>query len=361
MVNGVTPVSAGQRIGTASATRVEPLGDPERWQSFVRTAPDATFFHDVRWKDVLEQTFGFRPHFLAARRDRDVVGVLPLCELRPLFGKPRLLSLPFAVEAGISAVDDEVRAALEDAAVGRARAIGARYLELRDGLGGDGFELHRDIYCRFRRRLGPCEEENFGRIPRKRRRMIRLGQRHGLRTRLDADLDVFYDLYARSQRRLGTPLLPHSYFTSLRHHFAEAVVVLTVWHADTPVAGVFSFLFRDSILPYYAGSRDEWFRYGVNDFMYWELMRFANRRGITSFDFGRSRRGSGAFEYKRHWGFEPEPLCYRIHPLGQGAPQKRTVDNARVRVLSWGWRKLPLPLTRRLGPFFARRFAPYFT
>src|SRR5262249_45297837 len=161
MVNGVTPVSAGQRIGTAPATRVEPLGDPERWQSFVRTAPDATFFHDVRWKDVLEQTFGFRSHFLAARRDRDVVGVLPLCELRPLFGKPRLLSLPFAVEAGISAVDDEVRAALEDAAVGRARAIGARYLELRDGLGGDGFELHRDIYCRFRGSLGPCDEENF--------------------------------------------------------------------------------------------------------------------------------------------------------------------------------------------------------
>ncbi len=350
-----------QLTASTSPTRVEPLAAREEWEAFVRAAPDATFFHRAGWKDVLEQAFGFRAHFLAARRDGSVVGVLPLCEVRPPFGKPRLLSLPFAVEAGISAADADARRALEDAAVALAHEIGARSLELRDGLDGDAFQVLRDIYCRFRRSLSPRDEENFARIPRKQRRMIRLGQGSGLCARLDADVDVFYDLYARSQRRLGTPLLPLPYFAGLLRCFAEDSVVLTVWRGDTPVAGVFSFLFRDSILPYYAGSRDEYFRYGINDFLYWELMRLACRRGVRTFDFGRSRRGSGAFDYKRHWGFEPEPLCYRIHALGHGSLSKRTVDDAPLRLLRWGWQRLPLRLTKKMGPFFARHFAPYFT
>jgi FemAB-related protein (PEP-CTERM system-associated) len=342
-------------------TRVEPSATRDEWDVFVGAAPDATFFHRAGWMDVLAETFGFRSHFLTARREDRIVGVLPLCELHPPFGKPRLLSLPFAVEAGVSATDDAARRALEDAAVDLAGAIGARDLELRDGLDSDAFQVHADVYCRFRRGLLPDDAANFAAIPRKQRRMIRLGQRSGLCARVDANADVFYDLFARSQHRLGTPLLPRRYFASLLRHFPEDSVVLTVWRHDTPVAGVLSFLFRDRILPYYAGSREEYFRYAINDFMYWELMRLASRRGLATFDFGRSRRGSGAFDYKRHWGFAPEPLRYRIHALGGEARRPRTVDDARLRLLRWGWQHLPLPVTKAVGPLFARHFAPYFT
>jgi len=350
-----------QPAAVISATRVAPLAAIEEWDEFVAATPTATFFHRAGWRAVLEEAFGFRAHYLTARRDDRVVGVLPLCELRPPVGKPHLLSLPFAVEAGVSAVDEPARRALDAAALARAREIGAHSLELRDGIDDDSFQLMSGAYCRFRRRLLPGDQENFATIPRKRRRMIRLGQRSGLRARIDAGDDVFYDLYARTQRRLGTPLLPRRYFASLRRHFADDALVLTVWHGDVAVAGVFSFLFRDAILPYYAGSRDEYFQYGANDFMYWELMRLACARGLQTFDFGRSRRGSGAFDYKRHWGFTPEPLSYRVHSLGRGALTQRTVDDARIRLLRRGWRYVPLPLTKIIGPWIAQRFAPYFT
>jgi len=344
-----------------SPTRVDPPATREQWDAFVDAAPDATFFHRAAWMQLLEHVFGFRAHPLTAWRDGRIVGVLPLCEVRPPFGKPRLLSLPFAVTAGVSAVDDAARHALEDAAVARAGAIGARYLELRDGLGGNAFQLTSDLHCRFRRRLAPDDAENLLRIPRKQRRMIRIGQHSDLRASVDAQVDVFYDLYARSQRRLGTPVLPRGYFVELLRQCAADTVILTVRRGAVAVASVLSFRFRDTILPYYAGSREEYFRYAINDFMYWELMRFAGTRGVTMFDFGRSRRGSGAFDYKRHWGFEPEPLRYRVHSLGQPVPRKHTVDDPRVRLLAWGWRRLPLGVTTRLGPLFVRHFGPYFT
>lgn len=350
-----------QSTSNTSATRVEPIAARADWDTFVRTSADATFFHQSGWTDVLVESFGFRSCFLAARRAGRVVGVLPLCELSPPMGRPRLLSLPFAVEAGVAAIDAEARSALEAAAVALAQERDALYLELRDGHAGEAFQPRHGTYFRFRRTISDCDEENLRRIPRKQRRMIRVGQANDLRASIEPGTDVFYDLYARSQRRLGTPLLPQHYFASLVRHFPEHAVVLVVRRGDTPVAAVLSFFFRDQVLPYYAGSRDDCFRYGVNDFMYWELMRLACRRGALTFDFGRSKRGSGAFDYKRHWGFDPEPLCYRVHALGRSLPHRRAVDDTPVRLLSWGWRRLPLAVTKTVGPFFSRRFAPYFT
>lgn len=351
-----------QATPSEARVRVEPTGGgAAEWDEFVSAAPGATFFHRTGWTDVLADAFGFRCWRLAARRGDRLVGVLPLCELSPPLGRPRLVSLPFAVEAGVVAVDDEARRALEGAAMDLARERGADRLELRDGLGGDAFHLHAGVYCRFHRRLDPGDEENFARIPGKQRRMIRVGQASGLVAAVEADLDVFHDLHARSQRRLGTPVLPRRYFECLLRRFPEDAAMLVVRRGGLAVAAVLSFFFRDRVLPYYAGSREEYFRYGINDFMYWELMRLACRRGVRTFDFGRSRRGSGAFDYKRHWGFEPEPASYRVHSLGRGMPRRRTVDDRPVRLLSWGWRRLPLGITKRVGPLISRHFAPYFT
>jgi FemAB-related protein (PEP-CTERM system-associated) len=333
----------------------------KEWDRFVDASADATFFHRAAWKDVLEHSFGFASHFLMARRAERVVGVLPLCELRPPLGRPRLLSLPFAVEAGISAADQAARQALEQAALGIAQDIGARYLELRDGLDSGSFASHGDAYCRFRRTLFASDEQNFEQIPRKQRRMIRVAQRNHLSARVENDLAIFFPLYAHGQRRLGTPLLPRHYFAQLQQQFGAACEILVVRHDATPVAAVLSFFFRDTVLPYYAGARRDCFSLGVNDFMYWELMRLACQRGLRVFDFGRSRRGSGSFDYKRHWGFEPQALHYRVHSLGHPAAQRRTVDAPSLRLLRWGWRRVPLPLTMKLGPALARRFAPYFT
>src|SRR5262249_7422490 len=135
----------------------------------------------------------------------------------------------------------------------------------------------------------------------------------------------------------------------------------TVWHRQTPVAASLSFLFGNAVLPYYAGSRREYFPYAVNDFMYWELMRYARLRGVRLFDFGRSRRNTGAYEFKRHWGFEPEPMSYRIHTVGERAAEYRQTNSRVVHILRRSWQHLPLALTRLLGPALVRHFGVYYT
>jgi FemAB-related protein (PEP-CTERM system-associated) len=348
---------------SSPALRVTPYSATAgQWDDFVRRAPGGTFFHLWGWKKVIERTFGFRSLYLAAWRDGDLAGVLPLFELGSALLGRSLLSLPFAVEGGVCALDSEARSALEREAVRLCGQSGARSLELRDGREGAPFGIREGTYFRFRRPLRSTDAEDFAAIPRKQRRMVRVGQQSGLVARVDpADLGAFYDLYARSVRQLGTPVFPARYFRAFLETFPDDCVLLTVRYGRTPVAAVMSFFFKDTVLPYYAGSRHEFFRYAINDFMYWELMRHARARGARVFDFGRSKKGTGPFEFKRHWGFEPEPLRYRVYLPGGGRPPDRTANDERIQLLRRAWRRLPLPLTKLLGPFLIKRFGALYT
>ncbi len=353
---------AAQPLPGASVWIAPYAGEEEEWNTFVQRSPAGTFFHLAGWKDVLEGAFGYQSRYLVARRGREIVGVLPLCVLSQPFGGTCLLSLPFAVEAGICADDVEARQALETAAIDLGRECGAAYIELRDGFENSNFVRQESPYHRFRRRLAVSDEENMALVPRKQRRMIRVGQRSGLSARVDGgDIEAFHDLYARSVRRLGTPVFASSYFRLLSERFTDSCVLLTVRHGDTPAAAVLSFVYKDVVMPYYAGSRHELRHCAVNDFLYWELMRYAVRRGIGWFDFGRSKEGSGAYDYKRHWGFAAEPLRYRVHLDGRQHALRRSLHDAPVRLMRSVWSRLPLPLTKLVGPPIVQRFGPYYT
>ena len=71
--------------------------DEGAWDDFVVACPEATFFHRYGWKRILERVLRHRTHYLVARQHEQIVGVLPLAEVRTrLFGHS-LASLPFCV------------------------------------------------------------------------------------------------------------------------------------------------------------------------------------------------------------------------------------------------------------------------
>ena len=121
----------GQAIGRIGVRPFEPR-DAARWDAFVQRCPQATFFHRVGWREILEDVFRHRPHYLIAERKGEISGVLPLAEVRSLvFGKA-LVSLPFCVYGGPAADDGDTERALVTAAAELARSLGVDYLELRN-------------------------------------------------------------------------------------------------------------------------------------------------------------------------------------------------------------------------------------
>jgi len=331
------------------------------WDSFVLAHPEGTFFHRAAWRHVIPRAFGHATHYTIAERDGAVVGVLPLARVRTRLFGDSLISVPFCVNGGPLAADAGAFAALVAHAEGLMQRDRVPVLEFRflhpppEGwLDPSDWPAKSDLYVIFRKPISGDDEANLKAIPRKQRAMVRKGIGLGLTSEIDRDPARLHRIYAESVRNLGTPVFARRYFEILMEAFGPDADIVTILDGTTPIASVMNFYFRDEVLPYYGGgtlaARDRY----ANDFMYWEVMRRAAARGFRLFDFGRSKTGTGAYSFKKNWGFEPAPLAYRFR-LAPGAsiPDINPL-NPKYRMFIAAWKRLPLPVANLLGPPIVR-------
>lgn len=341
--------------------KISTLGpDSTGWDRFVRAHPAATFFHQAAWRTVIERAFRHRTHYLVAEQDGTITGVLPLAQVKTrLFGNS-LISLPFCVYGGPLAVDDATSAALAAHAASLGRSLGTAATELRflaappDAALGDGWIRRDALYVTFRRAIGADDDANMKAIPRKQRAMVRKGIDRGLTASTGQAVDQLHQIYAESVRNLGTPVFSRGYFRLLAEQFADSMDVTTVTDAGRPVAAVMNFYWRDEVLPYYGGGTAQARHVYANDFMYWSVMRQAAERGARLFDFGRSKEGTGAYSFKKNWGFTPAPLPYFFNLPDGGAIPENNPLNPKYRLMIAAWQKLPLSIANAIGPFIVR-------
>lgn len=329
--------------------------DIVRWDAFVAACPQATFFHRAGWAEVLERAFGHRSHFFYAEHNGVIQGVLPLGHIRSrLFGHS-LSSLPFCVYGGVAAINEDAAAALETTAIELARQLGVGYLELRHRTPRHSdWPSKSELYVTFRKEIDPDPEKNMLAIPRKQRAMVRKGIDAGLTGEIDDGVTRFYAAYSESVHNLGTPVFSRKYFEVLRQVFGADCEVLTITQTGQLVASVMSFYFRDEVLPYYGGGTALAREVKGNDFMYWDLMRRASARGVRIFDYGRSKRDTGSYSFKKNWGFEPEPLHYEyVLVKADKVPDVNPLNPKYQRFINI-WKRLPLGVTRLIGPHLVK-------
>ncbi|CAG0975843.1 FemAB family XrtA/PEP-CTERM system-associated protein [Geobacter sp.] len=333
----------------------------KQWDDFVRTSADGSLFHLTGWKEAVERAFGHRSHYLMAFEGDELRGILPLIEVKSRFFGHSLVSVPYGVYGGILAADPSAHDALLAGSEECAAQLGVDYLEVRN-CPSEGAEqpqrpnwFAKDLYVTFRREILATVTDNMNAIPRKQRAMVRKGQNVGLISRVGGikDLEMFHGVYARNVRDLGSPVYPLAFFRHLMEAFPDTFI-LSVWKDGAIAAGVLTFVYGGTLLPYYGGGLREYFDYAVNDFMYWELMRYGCEHGYKVFDFGRSKRDTGSYKFKKHWGFEPEQLDYRCHLVKATEMPNVSPVNPKYELMIRAWKKLPLPVANWLGPKLVR-------
>jgi FemAB-related protein (PEP-CTERM system-associated) len=340
----------------------------KQWDTFVAEATGGSLFHLISWKEAVETTYGHQSHYVMAMEGEEIKGLLPLFEVKSrLFGHS-LVSVPYGVYGGIVASDAEAFETLIKCAETLAKLMKVDYLELRD-MSSQGYRQEspqagppekqsrpedwytKDLYVTFQRPILATVEENMNAIPRKQRAMVRKAANFGLASRIGRqdDLQKFYAIYAQNVRDLGSPVYPMAFFSTLMANFQDSFI-LSVWKDGKMVAGVLTFVFGGTLLPYYGGGLREYFEFAINDFMYWELMRFGCLQGYTLFDFGRSKKDTGSYKFKKHWGFEPTDLNYRFCLVKSTKMPNVSPLNPKYRLMINTWKRLPLPVANWLGP-----------
>ncbi len=328
-----------------------PADDLER-DLFVRAQPRGTFFHLSGWRKVVESVMGHEPADWIARRDGAIVGVLPLMRAPKLVTHGALISMPYAVYGGAIGVEPAIEHALIRAALQQAERSRAGRLELRC-VEDPGLELVKnELYATFVKVLPDKVEGVLAGMPKKARAEARKARdKHGLTLSEGIwYLDDLFRLFHENKRQLGSPGLPFAFFWGLRKQFGEDVRVHVVHKDSQPVAAVMSFLWRDEVNAYYSGTAEGADRqWSASNFMYMALQEWSVERGFKRFDFGRSRKDSGAFGFKEHQGFTPVDLQYRVALVRDRELPSLTPSNPKTKVLRDTWAKLPLKLTTYLS------------
>jgi len=365
-------VATAPATGTAQALRtisdnmkrfeIVELTDAVReaeWQAYVESAPRASLYHALAWRDVLQRAFGHRSWYLMAQDDAKTRGVLPLVEMKSsLFGH-FFVSLPFLDYGGILADTPECEAALATAAADLAAKRGAHHIELRQSLAAarraeEGWKL-RQHKAALVIPLNVDADMHWSALNSRLRGKVRKAAKSGATFSVGAveQLDEFYRVFCLNMRDLGTPVYSRAFFQNVLR-FANDAAILLVRQHGRPAAGAIA-LRRGQLveLPWICSDYSQSLFY-VNEYLYWNAIQWACRSGARELNLGRCSTDGGVFRFKMQWNPEVRPLFW-YYWLASGVELPEfSPNNPRYALAIRCWKKMPLALANRVGPWIVR-------
>lgn len=339
------------------AVRTLKVSEEAEWDKFVRAHRQGTPFHLIAWKRCLEENFPFKAEYLVAFEGSTIKGVLPLFLVDNWCVGKALVSTPVAPYGGALATTEDALIALRDELVRRAQQLGVQYAELRSVYAEQymGFErVTRHVI--YQGPLETSEEKLLESIPRKTRRIVRKSLEQTFTTRVETENpEHFENLYCRNLRRLGTPPYPRGFMRSLLENFRGSVDIREVYLKGKLVSAVLNLYFGKTVLPSYGAADPAYNAQAPSTFMYYDLMRASARAGYQTYDFGKSKIESGSGHFKSHWGLQEVPAQYEMLRVRAKRLPNYTPTNPKYKWAIRMWQRLPLWVTRLLGPPILRR------
>lgn len=331
--------------------------DKASWDAYVRAQGHAVNYHRFGWKEVIEKSFGHRTYYLSVRdRQGTIRGVLPLVYMSSsLFGR-FLVSIPFVNYGGLLCEDDQAAEALLKEAHAILQELVADHLELRhvDAVSG-GLATKRHKVTMILDLAGDVETQWNG-FNAKLRNQIRKPLKNGLEAVSGHAelLDGFYDVFARNMRDLGTPVYGKEFFANVLAAFPDTTRIFAVRLKGKIIAAGLASWFNETFEIPWASSVGAYKSLCPNNLLYWEAIKFAIENGFGKFDFGRSTPGEGTFRFKEQWGARQVQLNWQYVMRGGGTLPELNPKNPKYRLAIGIWRKLPVGLTRMIGPMIVR-------
>lgn len=332
--------------------------DPDRdeWDSFVESEASGSFYQRYGWKHINEGVLHHVTYFLIARRNGTVRGVLPLVFVSSrLFGRI-LCSMPFLNQGGPCTSDSEAERALTSHAMDLADSLRSDYLELRCA---QARELELPVSLRkanFYVSLEADPDALFQSFSKSHRRNIRRAYKEGFETRSGGIelLPTFYAVLERLWRSLGTPIYPARFFEEVLRTFPDRTRIFSVHRGSDVVASMLVGYGNGSAESMWGGSHPDFKHLDGSYVLYWEMIRDACLRGLERFNLGRSTINSGGQQFKLKWNAEMQQQYWYVHRPDGGELPQLNVDNPKYRLAIEAWKRMPLALTRLIGPRLAR-------
>jgi FemAB-related protein (PEP-CTERM system-associated) len=326
------------------------------WQEFVDSHAESGSYHCWGWKQVIQNSFGWPTYYLMLSEGEKIEGVLPLVWQKSwLFGN-FLTSVPYLNGGGVLARSRAGEEALVEEAIALARRLGTNHLELRHRRDHALGLPEKTNKVAVVRPIDPDPDKMWQSLDHKVRTDIRKSKKSNLTVQFGGTdlLNEFYPILAVNMRDLGTPVYSCIFFREILRAFPETARICIVRHEGKPIAASFLTAYRHLLEAVWSCSLAEYRSMKPNMFLYWEILCFASKTRYGIFDFGRSSIGSGTHRFKLQWGSQEVPLHWHYWVRNGNDLPELNPQNPRYRAAIWLWQRLPLPMTKLIGPRLAR-------
>ncbi len=325
------------------------------WDAYVARHPDATVFHLSGWGRVIERATGHRALYLMALDGERVSGIYPLVILSSrLFGTTGV-SLPFVGYGGIVADGPEAEQSLADEAARLAAAAGCRSIELRQRrpLKLDWPTTDRKVATAISTEGGASQV--MARLHQNVRNKIRKAEKEGVTVQEGPEgLPEFYAIYSRNLRDLGTPVISRRFFEAALEHLPDNLKVYRAMRNGKTIAAKIVAVDRRTCYFTWSASLREKLAHAPVHAMNWRAIEDACEAGCNWVDLGRSTAGTSHQDFKKYWGGESWTLPWAYQLLDGAELPGLHKEDRRFSLAIALWKRMPLGLSRLLGPPIAR-------
>lgn len=328
------------------------LNNPDKWDEFVQAHPDGSLWHSSGFLDVIQKVFGYRSHFIWAEVEEKILGVLPLFSVSSLFWQsPRMIGVPVSTWCGAISESTEIESLLVEKAKELADEMKHQYVELRQIQPLDNDLKQKSSYVTFLYDLTGGKEKLLAKFEKDTRWAIRKAEKNGLIFESDCnDVKLFYELYARSLRDLGTPPYPFEFFVELKRTFGEDALVSTVRKDGKLLSTCFSIVYKDTLYALLAGAERKYLSLNPYSLMMWQLMAYGCNKQLSRFDFGRSRKNTGPYNFKKNWGLPETQLYYQYYLRSRLTVPDLESGSLSTKLFQSTWKMMPMQLVKTIGP-----------
>jgi FemAB-related protein (PEP-CTERM system-associated) len=326
--------------------------DARLWQDFADHHQGASNYHRWGWKSVIEASFGWPTYYLMAEEGGQTRGILPLVwQKSRLFGS-FLTSLPFFNAGGVVAEDKAAEEALIQEGIKLCQQLKARHLELRHRHDHSLGLPAKTNKVAVMMEVGPDKEKMMRTLRHEVRTKIRKAIKLGLTAEVCGAeaLNDFYEVFAHTMRDLGTPVYGRNFFEEIFRTFPSDTHIVVVRHQGKAIAASLMSGFRDTIETIWGASLHQYNSMAPNMLMYWKMLCCTLERRYRVFDFGRSTIGSGPHSFKRQWSSHEIPLHWDYWLASGNNLPELNPQNPKYRLAIWLWQRLPLAVTKWIGP-----------
>jgi serine/alanine adding enzyme len=338
----------------------------EAWDRYALS--HGTIYHTTAFRQLLIDSFGYQCRYHAVIDERgSIQALIPLVAGRNLGLRRIGVSLPFINYMDLCAASDEALQAAADSLKRLREQDKLAYVELRlkdDRLpDASGWKSHLHNHT-FVLPLYEDEEQVLALSTGSNRNHVRKTYKNGWFTSSfdPGHLPEFYKVYVRRMKQLGSPAPKLSFFERFFELLPDNAFLLTIHDpsAGQVVGGMLLITSPGNATLYYPYGANlvEYNNKYLNNYMYWEAVRFGIRSGLKSLDLGRSQTGSGTYKYKEQWGAKPEQLTYLIYDGAGSSSLSGPPDKESLRFFIELWKKAPSFITDSAGNYLIKYLMP---